>query len=155
MIDLILSIASSICIFVILVQMIKIKIPLDLHKYYDKYSYNAMIIDFIRITIVLLLASIIFKFLKIATFAIFLMLIGTVLFSVDLLLIQFLKLCTESNIAQELIKIAGDFGSKIILQDIIIMICSILLSIIYNILGIPISSIITLLLIGVSIIQFL
>ena len=61
MINLVLSIISSICIFVILVQMIKLNIPLGLHDYYKKYSYNAMTIDFIRITIVLLLVVIIFK----------------------------------------------------------------------------------------------
>tara|TARA_Y100000389_G_C17200486_1_gene383400 strand:- start:77 stop:544 length:468 start_codon:yes stop_codon:yes gene_type:complete len=153
MINLVLSIISSICIFVILVQMVKLNIPLGLHDYYKKYSYNAMTIDFIRITIVLLLVVIIFKLIESTIFVVFIIILLSVLFGVDILLVQFLEYCKDSEIAQDLVKNAGKFGSKIILQDVIIMACSILLSIIYNIFGIPISSIITLLLIGISIIQ--
>ena len=96
MINLVLSIISSICIFVILVQMIKLNIPLGLHNYYKKYSYNAMIIDFIRITIVLLLVVIIFKLIESTIFVVFIIILLSVLFGVDMLLVQFLEYCKDS-----------------------------------------------------------
>ena len=153
MINLILSVISSICFFIIMIQMIDVNIPLGLKKYYKDYSYNALGIDFIRITIVLLIVVIIFKIFKVTMFLMIIFILLSVLFGVDILLINFLKLAKDSNLAQDLIKNAGEFGSKIIFQDVIIMIFSIIISILYNTIGTPFSIIISLILAGITIFQ--
>ena len=127
--------------------MFKLSIP-EISDYYSKYTYKAYLNDFIRLCIYFLLFMIIFNYLNLTNIIIFI--IGIFILSgiLNISFVQILSTVRNNSYINDFITYAGDYSYRLVLQDILVLITALLFNMIFTIIGMPISLLITLISIG-------
>jgi hypothetical protein len=135
----------------LVINLFNLYIP-KISNHYKQYSYKAYLIDFIHVLMILIISIILFK---VFSFKGIVILIGMFILTTtifDIALIQLLKIIKDNDFVNSIIDIAGNFAHQLILKDILVLLASFLVSMIFKLIGLNYSIVITL--ISVSMVVF-
>ena len=152
MLDYLLANCCVFSIMVILIYLFNIHIP-ELYNYYKEHNYKALSLDFIRISIILLITILLFKFIKIGSIILLIILFLLFIGILDVSIYSIIKNINDNNFINEFKNIIGEWGHKIILQDIIILFATLVLSMLFKYFHPYIKILLTLILVGFMIIS--
>jgi hypothetical protein len=139
----ILALVFSLSLFYIIIHSFNIDIP-HISDHYKNYSYKAYLRDFIHGLIALLLAILIFDVLKLKNIILLIGLVALISMILGLSFFSLLKTIKNNDFVHSLLKAGGELGHKLILNDLLIVMTSFFVAMLFNLGGIHISTILTL-----------
>lgn len=150
----ILGLTCTLSIIYILINIFKLSIP-EVSNYYSKYSYKAYLNDYIRLCIYYLLFTIIFNYLHLTSIVLFIGGIFILSGIINISLFQLLSNINNNSYITDFIEYAGNYSYRLVLQDILVIITALLFNIIFTLIGMPISLLITLIVTGFGLFNLL